>query len=116
MEAIVQRVDSYSSDDTDDTLIDASSCRRRLERQLGETEASYFLPSRESGVNDMYGNLSVFKCFPQPSHRYLHLGFRAPSGIMKRGRVCSVWATLRLKHPLLASKVKMHDYDDIRFV
>ncbi|KAJ7808257.1 hypothetical protein B0H14DRAFT_3762510 [Mycena olivaceomarginata] len=100
MAAIVQRVDSYSSDDTDDTLIDASSCRRRLERQLGETEASYFLPSRESGVNDMY----------------LHLGFRAPSGIMKRGRVCSVWATLRLKHPLLASKVKMHDYDDIRFV
>ena len=24
-----------------------------VERTLGETEASYFLPSRESGVNDM---------------------------------------------------------------
>ena len=24
-----------------------------IERQLGETEVSYFLPSRESGVNDM---------------------------------------------------------------
>ncbi|KAJ7225260.1 hypothetical protein GGX14DRAFT_386181 [Mycena pura] len=27
---------------------------RHEERQLGETEVSYFLPSRESGVNDMY--------------------------------------------------------------
>lgn len=26
----------------------------QVERQLGETEVSYFLPSRESGVNDMY--------------------------------------------------------------
>ncbi|KAJ7235866.1 hypothetical protein B0H12DRAFT_1256838 [Mycena haematopus] len=100
MAATIERVDSYSSDDTDDTLVYATTYPRRLERQLGETEASYFLPSRESGVNDMY----------------LHLGFRAPPGIMKRSRVCSVWAILRLKHPLLASHVKMHDYDDIRFV
>ncbi|KAJ7359284.1 hypothetical protein DFH08DRAFT_911430 [Mycena albidolilacea] len=76
------------------------SRRRRLERQLGDTETSYFLPSRKSGVNDMY----------------LHLGFRAPSGLMRRRRVCFVWAFLRLKHPLLSSKVEMQDYDDIRFV
>ncbi|KAK7064108.1 putative 15-O-acetyltransferase Tri3 [Favolaschia claudopus] len=94
----MERVNSYSSDDSDDTLVDSS--RRRLERQLGQTEASYFLPSRESGVNDMY----------------LHLGFQAPPAIMKRSRVCLVWAILRLKHPLLASKVKMYDYEDIRFV
>ena len=25
-----------------------------VERKLGDTELSYFLPSRESGVNDMY--------------------------------------------------------------
>ncbi|KAJ7727829.1 hypothetical protein DFH07DRAFT_782362 [Mycena maculata] len=70
-------------------------------RQLiNSLQVSYFLPSRESGVNDMY----------------LHLGFRSPPGVMKRSRVCSVWAILRLKHPLLASKVEMYDYDDIRFV
>ncbi|KAJ7040460.1 hypothetical protein C8F04DRAFT_1208817 [Mycena alexandri] len=94
MSIVLKRVDSHSSDDT---LVAAS---RPLERQLGETEVSYFLPSRESGVNDMY----------------LHLGFRAPSETMKRGRVLSVWSILRLKHPLLASKVEMHDYDDIKFV
>lgn len=26
---------------------------KRSERQLGDTEVSYFLPSRQSGVNDM---------------------------------------------------------------
>ncbi len=26
----------------------------RFERKMGDTELSYFLPSRESGVNDMY--------------------------------------------------------------
>ncbi|KAJ6503384.1 hypothetical protein C8R47DRAFT_1105925 [Mycena vitilis] len=93
--ATLKRTDSHSSDDT---LVDVS--RGPLERQLGETEASYFLPSRESGVNDMY----------------LHLGFRAPPETMSRSRVCLVWTILRLKHPLLASKVQMHDYDDIRFV
>ncbi|KAF8216074.1 hypothetical protein K438DRAFT_1901776 [Mycena galopus ATCC 62051] len=87
----IERVDSYSSDETDDTLVHVSTVRH---------QASYFLPSRGNGVNDMY----------------LHLGFNAPAAIMKRGRVCSVWATLRLKHPLLASNVKMYDYDDIRFV
>ncbi|KAJ7110066.1 hypothetical protein C8R44DRAFT_634837 [Mycena epipterygia] len=94
MATILRRIDSHSSEDT---LVGA---RRPFERPLGDTEASYFLPSRESGVNDMY----------------LHLGLHAPPEIMRRSRVCLVWTILRLRHPLLASKVDMHDYDDIRFV
>lgn len=35
---------------------------------------------------------------------------------MERTRVSLVWAIMRLRHPLLASKVEMHDYEDIRFV
>ncbi|KAG7452294.1 uncharacterized protein BT62DRAFT_1071449 [Guyanagaster necrorhizus] len=70
------------------------------ERRLGDTEASYFLPSRESGVNDMY----------------LHLGFSAPTRYVRCSRVRLVWAILRVRHPLLASKVQMHDYEDIRFL
>jgi len=31
------------------------------ERSLGETETSYFLPSRESGVNDMYVLVTIQK-------------------------------------------------------
>ncbi|PPQ78049.1 hypothetical protein CVT25_015594 [Psilocybe cyanescens] len=70
-----------------------------VERKLGETEVSYFLPSRECGVNDMY----------------LHLGCRAPSYLIERRRVSLVWAIMRVRHPLLASKVKMANYDDIVF-
>ncbi|KDR85482.1 hypothetical protein GALMADRAFT_218579 [Galerina marginata CBS 339.88] len=71
-----------------------------VERKLGETETSYFLPSRESGVNDMY----------------LHLGCRAPAHLVERQRVSLVWAIMRMKHPLLASKVQMNSYEDIVFV
>ncbi|KAJ3721745.1 hypothetical protein C8R42DRAFT_580772 [Lentinula raphanica] len=71
-----------------------------LERRLGDTETSYFLPSRASGVNDMY----------------LHLGFSAQPRTLARDRVALVWAILRLKHPLLACCVEMHSYNDIRFV
>ncbi|PPR02704.1 hypothetical protein CVT26_009807 [Gymnopilus dilepis] len=76
------------------------TCALQIERQLGETEVSYFLPSREDGVNDMY----------------LHLGVRAPSDLVHRQRVCFVWAILRLRHPLLASAVRMKDYSDIAFL
>ncbi|KAJ4485801.1 hypothetical protein J3R30DRAFT_3282574 [Lentinula aciculospora] len=72
----------------------------RLERRLGDTETSYFLPSRESGVNDMY----------------LHLGFSAQAQALQRDRVAHVWAILRLKHPLLACSVEMRDYNDLRFI
>ncbi|KAI0706097.1 hypothetical protein BC835DRAFT_1260804 [Cytidiella melzeri] len=71
-----------------------------FERKLGDTEASYFLPSRQSGVNDMY----------------LHLGFRASKHTADRSRVRAIWAILRLRHPLLAANVRMHGYDDVRFV
>ncbi len=32
------------------------------------------------------------------------------------GRVRAAWAILRMRHPLLASRVVMRDYDDVRFV
>ncbi|KIY73467.1 hypothetical protein CYLTODRAFT_216536 [Cylindrobasidium torrendii FP15055 ss-10] len=68
-------------------------------RQLGPTEAAYVLPSRENGVNDMY----------------LHLGLTAPSHLLAWSRVSLVWAILRLRHPLLAARVNIMDYDVIRF-
>ncbi|KAI0001682.1 hypothetical protein BJV77DRAFT_1063101 [Russula vinacea] len=70
------------------------------ERQLGESEVSYYLQSRATGVNDMY----------------LHLGFRSPMRLVLRPRVRAAWAILRLRHPLLASHVVMRNYDDIKFV
>ncbi|KDQ63271.1 hypothetical protein JAAARDRAFT_119702 [Jaapia argillacea MUCL 33604] len=70
------------------------------ERKMGDSELSYYLPSRANGVNDMY----------------LHLGFRAPEHLVRRARVRTVWAILRNRHPLLAAEVEMHDYDDVRFV
>ncbi|THV07508.1 hypothetical protein K435DRAFT_788427 [Dendrothele bispora CBS 962.96] len=89
-----------------------SSTPSRLERKLGDTEASYFLPSRENGVNDMY----VFTV-PLPLRRvYLHLGFRASAFLMNRQSIALVWSILRIRHPLLASSVEMHDYEDVRFV
>ncbi|KII94084.1 hypothetical protein PLICRDRAFT_415673 [Plicaturopsis crispa FD-325 SS-3] len=83
----------YSSDDTLDEAA-------RYERKMGDSELSYYLPSRASGVNDMY----------------LHLGFRAPERMVRRARVRVVWSILRNRHPLLASTIEMHDYDDVRFV
>ena len=89
-----------------------------VERKLGDSELSYFLPSRESGVNDMYvTNEIIFKKLLLTSHcRYLHLGFRAPSHLVERSHVSLVWAIMRVRHPLLASKVKMNEYDDVRFM
>ncbi|KAG1813317.1 uncharacterized protein BJ212DRAFT_1482771 [Suillus subaureus] len=72
----------------------------KVERPLGNSELSYFLPSRASGVNDMY----------------LHLGFVAPEHVVRRERVLMVWAILRIRHPLLASNVVMQGYDDVKFV
>ncbi|TCD62410.1 hypothetical protein EIP91_006938 [Steccherinum ochraceum] len=77
-----------------------STTPTRFERKMGETELSYYLPSRQTGVNDMY----------------LHLGFRATKAQVSSERVKTVWAILRLRHPLLCASVHMHDYGDIRFV
>ncbi|TFK90810.1 hypothetical protein K466DRAFT_484133 [Polyporus arcularius HHB13444] len=84
----------------DDFTAACPSSTLRYERKMGDTELSYFLPSRQTGVNDMY----------------LHLGFKAHERITKRLRVCTVWAILRLRHPLLCGRAEMHDYDDVRFV
>ncbi|RDB28633.1 hypothetical protein Hypma_015825 [Hypsizygus marmoreus] len=91
---IGEALDSSSSEET---LVPFDD---RVERAMGDTELSYFLPSRESGVNDMY----------------LHLGCRAPLRLVEHERVRLVWAILRTRHPLLASSVEMHTYDDVRFV
>ncbi|EJF66868.1 hypothetical protein DICSQDRAFT_131140 [Dichomitus squalens LYAD-421 SS1] len=79
---------------------DASRATLRYERRMGDTELSYFLPSRQAGVNDMS----------------LHLGFRAKESVARRSRVRAVWAILRMRHPLLCARAEMHDYDDVRFV
>ena len=90
----------------------------RYERKMGDSELSYYLPSRANGVNDMCAALAFFSAFlslPTTS-RYLHLGFKAPNHVMERERVRVVWAILRQRHPLLAATVEMHDYGDVRFV
>lgn len=71
-----------------------------VERPMGNTELSYYLPARADGVNDMY----------------LHIGFNAPDRLMERARVRLVWGILRVRHPLLACTVTMHSYEDVRFV
>lgn len=90
----------------------------RYERKMGDSELSYYLPSRASGVNDMYAVLLFFSALHSLSitSRYLHLGFKAPDHVMERERVRVVWAILRQRHPLLAATVEMHDYSDVRFV
>lgn len=47
--------------------------------------------------------------------RYLRVGFHAPEHFVERPRVRAVWAILRARHPLLASKVIMRGYDEISF-
>lgn len=47
-----------------------------FERKMGDTELSYFLPSRQTGVNDMYGSnysdcVALCSCVPQvPAPRF----------------------------------------------
>ncbi len=87
-----------------------------FERPLGDTELSYYLPSRGDGVNDMC--VFKFKSFTREyslTSRYLQLGCRLNPSLIERNRVCLIWAILRLCHPLLASNVRMNDYNDVRF-
>ncbi|KAL5536002.1 hypothetical protein ACEPAF_4096 [Sanghuangporus sanghuang] len=96
------------SDDERDEIELASnryrvSCQSPLvfERSMGDTEMSYYLPSRADGVNDMY----------------LHLGFRAPVALLAPARVRAAWAYMRLVHPPLAAHVRMEpwEYTSARF-
>lgn len=50
------------------------------------------------------------------TYRYLHLGFKAPERVARRSRVCTAWAILRLRHPLLCARAELRDYDDVRFM
>ncbi|KIO24779.1 hypothetical protein M407DRAFT_212016 [Tulasnella calospora MUT 4182] len=59
------------------------------QRLMGDTELSYYLPSRADGVNDMY----------------LHLGFSAPRRLLAPQRVLAAWTLLLLRHPPLAARV-----------
>jgi len=97
------------------TLVDATRVCL-YQRRLGDSELAYYLPSRENGVNDMYVSPAWSTPGIHPARRYLHLGFRAPDVFVQRERVRTVWAILRLRHPLLSSKIQMHDYNDVRFM
>ncbi|KAJ7125793.1 hypothetical protein C8R43DRAFT_709421 [Mycena crocata] len=70
-------------------------------RTLSPNELSYFLPSREYGLNDMYLQLIV----------------RAPPNLVSPLRLRIAWAIMRLRHTLLASKIEMEPgcYDGARF-
>ena len=61
-------------------------------------------------------HVDIFHANHRSYHRYLHLGFRAQIHLVEQSRVSLLWAIMRLRHPLLASKVKMNDYEDIRFL
>ncbi|KAG8948424.1 hypothetical protein FRC04_009794 [Tulasnella sp. 424] len=56
---------------------------------MGDTELSYYLPSRADGANDM--------C--------LYIGFRAPQRLFTPRRVLATWALLLLRHPPIAARV-----------
>lgn len=89
---------------------------RRYERRLGDSELSYFLPSRSDGMNDMY----VYSpCAHRNSQRdlprYLSVIFRAPGALMSQKRLRTAWAIIRLRYPLLASQIAVYDYTDVRF-
>ncbi|KDQ63272.1 hypothetical protein JAAARDRAFT_53497 [Jaapia argillacea MUCL 33604] len=74
--------------------------RKQFERKMGNSELSFFLTSREMGVNDMY---------EAP-------GLRAHERTMCPSRIRAAWAILRLRHPLISSRVEMKDYDDVRYI
>ncbi|KAH7100331.1 hypothetical protein BKA62DRAFT_706702 [Auriculariales sp. MPI-PUGE-AT-0066] len=80
--------------------IDAGAPAHQWERQLGDSELSYYLPSRHEGINDMF----------------VHIGFHGPAALFTPRRVTAVWAILRTRHPLLGARIESTSYDDVRFV
>ncbi|KAF7309740.1 hypothetical protein MIND_00345800 [Mycena indigotica] len=70
-------------------------------RALSPNELSYFLPSRAYGLNDMF----------------IRITLRAPPNLITPHRLHIIWAILRLRHSLMASRVEMKPgaYDDAHF-
>ncbi|KAF7377821.1 hypothetical protein MSAN_00205600 [Mycena sanguinolenta] len=75
---------------------------RRFSRKLGLNELSYYLPSRAYGLNDMFTRVI----------------FRSPPALVSPYRLQIVWAIIRVRNSLLASKIDMAPgcYDDARFI
>ncbi|KAG9019428.1 hypothetical protein FRB90_002580 [Tulasnella sp. 427] len=71
------------------TDADVVSQPRTFERLMGDTELSYYLPSRADGANDMS----------------LCIGFNGPRHLFTPRRVLATWALLLLRHPQLAQRV-----------
>ncbi|KAJ6588654.1 hypothetical protein B0H19DRAFT_1248278 [Mycena capillaripes] len=71
-------------------------------RTLSPNELSYFLPSRAYGLNDMCSRMII----------------HAPPHLISPLRIRIVWAILRLRHSLMASRVEMAPgcYEDAQFV
>nr|GAT43353.1 predicted protein [Mycena chlorophos] len=79
-----------------------TSVRQTYSRPLGPNELAYFLPSRASGLNDIYTRVI----------------FRAPAALVSPFRLRIVWAIVRIQHALLAARVDMPPgrYNEARFV
>ncbi|KAG9019427.1 hypothetical protein FRB90_002579 [Tulasnella sp. 427] len=71
------------------TDADVVSQPRTYERSMGDTELSYYLPSRAEGANDMS----------------ICVGFNGPRHLFTPRRVLATWALLLLRHPQLAQRV-----------
>ncbi|KAF8308216.1 hypothetical protein DL93DRAFT_2087233 [Clavulina sp. PMI_390] len=71
-------------------------------RPLSANELSYFLPSREFGMNDAFLNNT----------------FHAPRGLITPKRVRLAWAITCIRHPLMVTRVDMvaGQYDTAHFV
>ncbi|KAF8126433.1 hypothetical protein K438DRAFT_2001417 [Mycena galopus ATCC 62051] len=71
-------------------------------RTLSPNELSYFLPSRASGANDLFNQMTI----------------HSPPSLISTPRLCIAWAILRLRHSLIACRVEMQPgrYDEAQFV
>ncbi|KAF7295092.1 hypothetical protein MIND_01047500 [Mycena indigotica] len=81
---------------------EATGSTRTYSRPLGPNELSYFLPSRANGLNDIYTRVI----------------FRAPPTLISPFRLRVVWAIIRIRNSLLASRIEMPPgrYSESRFV
>ncbi|KAF9267557.1 hypothetical protein L218DRAFT_920562 [Marasmius fiardii PR-910] len=63
--------------------------KNSYQRPLGFSELSYYYPSLQNGLGDMF----------------LHIAFRAEKQLVTKESVVKAWAVLRSRHPLLMSRV-----------